>query len=274
MFAYSQLDAVNQVIRLFQAGNRQGWHANGSGSISYRMAMDDLEEIWPLLTRDRDWSSLGCKARNLAGEYILVTAHGAQFRELALAPCEWLGILEISADGENSRVCWGFENNRRPPNDFAYHVLCHSVRTGATAGRSRFVYHAHPAQLLAASLILPQNDREITRALWTLDRQAIVAFPGGIGYVLLSDTGVLKQEAITNKLEKYEFVITAHDGAYSTGDSVGAVLGLLQAANKAAETMLLVYASGVKTVAKLSDKSLLQIAAEAGLTLNREFIET
>ena len=53
----------------------------------------------------------------------------------------------------------------------------------ATGGAYRVIYHAHTANVIALTFVLPLTDEVFTRELWEMATECPVVFPSGIGVV-------------------------------------------------------------------------------------------
>ena len=115
--------------------------------------------------------------------YFIATGSGKYLRNVILAPQDNLCICEINQAGDSYRIVCGLEKGGKPTSEFPSHFLNHSVRKTATNGACRVIYHAHPANVIAMTYILPLTDRDFTRALWQSATECPVVFPGGVGVV-------------------------------------------------------------------------------------------
>ncbi|MCA5011341.1 class II aldolase/adducin family protein, partial [Clostridioides difficile] len=57
------------------------------------------------------------------------------------------------------------------------------VKKEATSGKHRVIYHAHPANVIALTFVLPLEDKVFTRELWEMATECPVVFPDGVGVV-------------------------------------------------------------------------------------------
>ena len=104
-------------------------------------------------------------------------------RNVASDPSRNIGIVELSAAGDAYRIVWGLDDGGRPTSEFPTHVMNHAVRSAATDGACRVIYHAHPTNIIALSYLLPLDARTFTRVLWKAMTECVVVFPAGVGVV-------------------------------------------------------------------------------------------
>lgn len=77
----------------------------------------------------------------------------------------------------------GLEGGARPTSKFPSHYMNHCVRSAATSSDCRVIFHAHPANLMAPTCVLPLTARDFTHALWKSAAERPVVFPEGVGVV-------------------------------------------------------------------------------------------
>ena len=182
--AVEQQAFVKGFARLCSEGSSQGWHESNGGNASYRLAPEDVASCRSFFyDNPSSWVPLGVQVANLGGEFFLVTAAGAHMRNVALDPDTGAGIVEVNAAGDAWRIVWGFKNGGVPTSEFPSHAAIQSVRRETTGGTGRVLYHAHPANVVALTNVLPLDARTFTRALWKMLMEAMIAFPKGIGVV-------------------------------------------------------------------------------------------
>ena len=165
--AITDSEVIQNYIRMCGDGWDQGWHERNGGNLTYRMRPEEVEQCRPYFKAiPGQWVNMGVQADNLRGEFFISTGSGKYFRNVPLAPQDNICIVEINAAGDAWRIVWGLEKGGRPTSEFPSHFLNHSVRKEATGGACRVIYHAHPANLIAMTYILPLTARDFTRALW------------------------------------------------------------------------------------------------------------
>lgn len=225
-------------IRMADDGWQLGFHERNGGNLSYRIKPSEIEEVREDLTPG-EWHDIGAVAGEVAGEYFMVTGSGKFFRNVALAPDEATGIIEISEDGAGYRIVWGLKNGAVPTSELPSHLLNQSVKKRVTGGKSRVIYHAHPANIIALTFILPLDDKIFTRELWEMMTECPIVFPEGVGVVPWMVPGGREiAEASSRLMEEHNAVIWAHHGLFAAGEDFDLTFGLFHTIEKAAEILL------------------------------------
>lgn len=221
------------------------------------------------------WRPLGLVAPGLAGEWLLVTATGSYFGNIALCPDRALGVVELNGAGDAYRVLWGFEGGGRPTSELAAHVLIHEVKKAATDGSSRVLYHCHPAPVVALAHAVPHDGRAFTRLLWKMMTECVMVFPEGLGMVGCEVPGSMELARETaDAARRHNAVVWAQHGLLATGSTCDETFGLMHVVVKAAEIYreACIMAGGPEKVKPISDEDLLVLAAGLGVTLNPEYL--
>jgi rhamnulose-1-phosphate aldolase len=234
------LDAefVQGYIRMADDGWQQGWHERNGGNLSYRIKPEEVELVKEEL-HPGEWKAIGTTVPDLAGEYFLVTGSGKFFRNVSIKPEDSIAIIEIDDRGEYYRICWGLVNGGRPTSELPSHLMNHEVKKRVTEGKHRVIYHAHPANTIALTFVLPLTDEAFTRELWEMATECPVVFPGGIGVVPWMVPGGRDIAVETSKLmEKYDVAIWAHHGMFCSGEDFDLTFGLMHTVEKSAEILV------------------------------------
>ena len=234
------LDAkfVQDYIRMADDGWQQGWHERNGGNLSYRIRPEEVESVRDHLDDGGEWTNIGVSVPDLAGEFFLLTGTGKFFRNIILDPETCLAIIEIDEKGENYRKCWGFADGKGPTSELPTHLMNHEVKKRASGGKHRVIYHAHPANVIALTFVLPLTDEVFTRELWEMITECPVVFPDGVGVVGWMVPGGREIAVETGKLmEKYDAVIWAHHGIFCSGESFDVTFGLMHTIEKSAEIL-------------------------------------
>ena len=234
------LDAkfVQDYIRMADDGWQQGWHERNGGNLSYRIRPEEVESVRDHLDDGGEWTNIGVSVPDLAGEFFLVTGTGKFFRNIILDPETCLAIIEIDEKGENYRKCWGFADGKGPTSELPTHLMNHEVKKRASGGKHWVIYHAHPANVIALTFVLPLTDEVFTRELWEMITECPVVFPDGVGVVGWMVPGGREIAVETGKLmEKYDAVIWAHHGIFCSGESFDVTFGLMHTIEKSAEIL-------------------------------------
>lgn len=271
----TELPIMKRYIRLCEDGWLQGWHERNGGNLTYRLTKDEADAMRPFLDETpRPWVPMGVTGKNLAGEYFVATGSGKYFRNVALDPEDSLCVVEINEAGDSYRIVWGLKNGGRPTSEFPSHFMNHSVRVAATNGACRVIYHAHPANIIALTYVLPLTDRDFTRALWQSATECPVVFPGGVGVVpWMVPGGADIALATCEKMKEFDAAVWAHHGLFASGPDFDTTFGLMHTIEKAAQIYVLILSCGRGIRQTISDDNLRAIAKDFGVTLREEFLD-
>ena len=274
--AITDIEVMHHYIRMCGDGWDQGWHERNGGNLTYRMRPEEVEQCRPYFKdTPGQWVNMGVQADNLRGEFFISTGSGKYFRNVPLAPQDNICIVEINEAGDAWRIVWGLEKGGRPTSEFPSHFLNHSVRKEATGGACRVIYHAHPANLIAMTYILPLTARDFTRALWKSATECPVVFPGGVGVVPWMVPGGSDIALATSQLMKeYDAAVWAHHGLFASGPDFDTPFGLMHTIEKAAQIYILALSAGQGRILQtIEDDDLRAIAKDFGVTLREEFLD-
>ena len=274
--AITDIEVMQHYIHMCGDGWDQGWHERNGGNLTYRMRPEEVEQCRPYFKAiPGQWVNMGVQADNLRGEFFISTGSGKYFRNVPLAPQDNICIVEINKAGDAWRIVWGLEKGGRPTSEFPSHFLNHSVRKEATGGACRVIYHAHPANLIAMTYILPLTARDFTRALWKSATECPVVFPGGVGVVPWMVPGGSDIALATSQLMKeYDAAVWAHHGLFASGPDFDTTFGLMHTIEKAAQIYILALSAGQGRILQtIEDDDLRAIAKDFGVTLREEFLD-
>ena len=274
--AITDIEVMQHYIRMCGDGWDQSWHERNGGNLTYRMRPEEVEQCRPYFKAiPGQWVNMGVQADNLRGEIFISTGSGKYFRNVPLAPQDNICIVEINEAGDAWRIVWGLEKGGRPTSEFPSHFLNHSVRKEATGGACRVIYHAHPANLIAMTYILPLTARDFTRALWKSATECPVVFPGGVGVVPWMVPGGSDIALATSQLMKeYDAAVWAHHGLFASGPDFDTTFGLMHTIEKAAQIYILALSAGQGRILQtIEDDDLRAIAKDFGVTLREEFLD-
>ena len=269
------LDAefVKGFIRMCDDGFNQNWHERNGGNLSYRIRKEEVECGRDELEEGRPWQAIGTSVPELAGEYFLVTGSGKYFRNVILDPASNICIIEVDDKGENFRICWGLVNGGRPTSELPSHLMNHEVKKLATGGKHRVIYHAHPANTIALTFVLPLEDKVFTRELWEMATECPVVFPDGIGVVGWMVPGGRDIAVATSGLmKKYDVAIWAHHGLFCSGEDFDLTFGLMHTVEKSAEILVKVLAIRPDKLQTISPQNFRDLAVDFNVTLPEEFL--
>ena len=274
--AITDIEVMQHYIRMCGDGWDQGWHERNGGNLTYRMRPEEVEQCRPYFKdTPGQWVNMGVQADNPRGEFFISTGSGKYFRNVPLAPQDNICIVEINEAGDAWRIVWGLEKGGHPTSEFPSHFLNHSVRKEATGGACRVIYHAHPANLIAMTYILPLTARDFTRALWKSATECPVVFPGGVGVVPWMVPGGSDIALATSQLMKeYDAAVWAHHGLFASGPDFDTTFGLMHTIEKAAQIYILALSAGQGRILQtIEDDDLRAIAKDFGVTLREEFLD-
>lgn len=269
------LDAkfVQGFIRMCNDGWEQNWHERNGGNLSYRIKDEEVESVKEELTYDKPWQPIGTSVPNLAGEYFLVTGSGKYFRNVILEPQNNICIIELDEKGENFRICWGLVNGGRPTSELPSHLMNLEVKKLETNGRYRVVYHAHPANTIALTFVLPLEDQVFTRELWEMATECPVVFPDGIGVVGWMVPGGRDIAVATSELmKKYDVAIWAHHGMFCSGEDFDLTFGLMHTVEKSAEILVKVLSIRPDKLQTITPQNFRDLAVDFKVTLPEKFL--
>lgn len=271
----TDLSIVKRYIRMANDGWLQGWHERNGGNLTYRLTDGEVAEMKPYFDAEpRPWVNMGVTGANLAGAYFLSTGSGKYFRNVAIDPEDSICVVEINERGDSYRIVWGLVNGGRPTSEFPSHFMNHSVRVAATDGACRVIYHAHPANLIAMTYVLPLTDRDFSRALWKSATECPVVFPGGVGVVpWMVPGGADIALATCEKMKEFDAAVWAHHGLFASGPDFDTTFGLMHTIEKSAQIWILQKSTGLKELQTIQDDELRAIARDFGVTIREEFLD-
>jgi rhamnulose-1-phosphate aldolase len=263
--------------RMADEGWRAGWHERNGGNLSYRLSAADIEVLLPFAF-EGPWCALPQVESAVAGEWFLITAAGSFFQNISRDFERCAGVIEVDAAGENYRIRWGFAAGARPTSELATHLRAHGVRMRATGGKSRVLYHCHPANIVALTFVLPLDSAIFTRYLWEMISECAMIFPEGVAVVdWMVPGGTELACASCAELERVKTVVWPHHGIFCTEDTFDLTFGLMHTIEKAAEILVKVismggFAEDINTGAPqiISKRNLCDLAKAYNLELNQE----
>ncbi len=270
----TELPIVQKYIRMANDGWLQGWHERNGGNLTYRLTHEEVAQMRPFFDETpRPWVDMGVTGENLAGEYFLSTGSGKFFRNVILDPEVSICVVEINEKGDSYRIVWGLVNGGKPTSEFPSHYMNHCVRAKATNGEHRVIYHAHPANIIAMTFVLPLTDRDFTRALWKSATECPVVFPGGVGVVpWMVPGGADIALATCEKMKEYDAAVWAHHGLFASGPDFDITFGLMHTIEKAAEIWVKQKSTGLKELQTIQDDELRAIARDFKVELREDFL--
>ncbi len=279
MKSIPELPFVREFIRLCSIGDSLGFHERNGGNLSYHMTPAEASAARSLLKgrKPGPWTDVDPKGDvavpGLGGEWFLVTGSGKFFRNVAYDAESSIAICELDQAGTHYRVRWGLCDGGRPTSEFSSHLMNLEVKDRLTDGKVRVIYHAHPANLIAMTYVVPLKDRDFTRALWNTMTECPVIFPEGVGVVKWMVPGGREVAVATSKLmERYNNVVWAHHGLFCAADSFDNAMGQMETIEKAAKIYMLVLASGRKPLTGITSKDIVAIGKMYGGDIPKRFL--
>lgn len=264
---------VQGFIRMCNDGWEQGWHERNGGNLSYRIKPEEVEEVRPYFNREGEWRPIGTSVPGLAGEYFMVTGSGKYFRNVILDPADSVCVLQLDERGENYRILWGLVNGGRPTSELPSHLMNHEVKKAVSGGAHRVIYHAHPANVIALTFVLPLEDEVFTRELWEMATECPVVFPDGIGVVGWMVPGGRDIAVATSELmRQYDVAVWAHHGMFCSGEDFDLTFGLMHTVEKAAEILVKVLSMGAGKRQTIKPEEFRALARDFKVSLPEKFL--
>lgn len=264
---------VQGFIRMCNDGFNQNWHERNGGNLSYRVKPEEVEAVRECLDSSRPWQPIGTSVPGLAGEYFLVTGSGKYMRNVILDPEANISLIEVDSAGENYRITWGMRDGGRPTSELPTHLMNHEVKKEATGGKYRVIYHAHPANLIALTFVLPLRDEVFTRELWEMATECPVVFPSGVGVVGWMVPGGRDIAVATSKLMKdYDAAVWAHHGLFCAGEDFDLTFGLMHTIEKSAEILVKVLSIRPDKLQTITPQNFRDLAVDFKVTLPEKFL--
>ena len=267
-----QLQAVKDFIRMANDGWNMGWHERNGGNLSYRMKPDEVEEITACLDFSGKAEDIGASVPQLAGEYFIVTGSGKFFKNVLDRPEDSIGIIQIDDSGSRYKILWGLTGGGRPTSELPTHLMNHAVKKEISEDY-RVIYHAHPANLIALTFVLPLDSKVFTRELWEMATECPVVFPDGIGVVPWEVPGgkVIAQKT-SELMEKHDAAIWAHHGLFCAGRDFNTTFGLMHTIEKSAEILVKVLSMGGTKRQTITPENFRSLAKDFNVALREEFL--
>lgn len=232
----------NRLIRDFTKtctdGWLQGWHERNGGNLSYRMRPEEVEQFRASFRNDEPWREIGTEVPELKNEYFMVTGSGKYMRNVSLDFEDSVAVIRVDETGTKYQIVWGLVNGGKPTSELPSHLMNLEVLKQRDP-EMRIVYHAHPANIVALTFVLPLTDEVFTREIWEMETECPVVFPQGIGVVEWMVPGGKEIGAKTSEIMKTKNVaVWAHHGMFVCGHDFDETFGLMHTVEKAAEILV------------------------------------
>ncbi|MBR5960479.1 MAG: rhamnulose-1-phosphate aldolase [Clostridia bacterium] len=253
---------MTEMIRTLTNMYNHGWDERNGGNVS--MLVDE-EQVVRCLDPDRVIRHIptGFAAPELAGKYFLVTGTGKYFKNVQYAPAVNLGLVRITAAGDEAELLWGFTDGGTFTSEFAAHMMTHAARLRVNP-ENRIYMHCHPTNLLAMTYVHELDERSFTRTLWQMCTECIVVFPEGVNILpcVVCGTNQLGMDT-AEKMKTARLVIWSQHGLSAVGNTLDEAFGLIETVEKAAEVYMKI--AGLPRVNTISDEILQGLAERFGL---------
>ncbi|MBR2826486.1 MAG: rhamnulose-1-phosphate aldolase [Erysipelotrichaceae bacterium] len=232
----------NRLIRDFTKtctdGWLQGWHERNGGNLSYRMRPEEVEQFRASFRNDEPWREIGTEVPALKNEYFMVTGSGKYMRNVSLDFEDSVAVIRVDETGTKYQIVWGLVNGGKPTSELPSHLMNLEVLKQRDP-EMRIVYHAHPANIVALTFVLPLKDEVFTREIWEMETECPVVFPQGIGVVEWMVPGGKEIGIKTSEIMKTKNVaVWAHHGMFVCGHDFDEAFGLMHTVEKAAEILV------------------------------------
>ena len=259
-------------IKTCTDGWLQGWHERNGGNLSYRMVREEVEEVREFLCEDTEWREIGTEVPGLANEYFMVTGSGRYFRNVELDFETNVGIIKINEDGTKYKIVYGLVNGGKPTSELPSHLMNLEVIRKRDEGL-RIVYHAHPANTVALTFILPLEDEVFTREIWEMETECPVVFPQGIGVVPWMVPGGKEIGIRTSEIMKTRNVaIWAHHGIFVCGHDFDETFGLLHTVEKSAEILVKVMSMSNRKLNTIKPQNFRDLQEPFNIKLDEKYL--
>ena len=269
---FTDAEFVKSFMRMAFDGWEQGWHERNGGNLTYRVKPEEVESVKENFVAG-EWRNIGATVPKLAKQYFLATGSGKFFRNIIERPEDSFCLIEIDETGTKYRIVWGMVNGGVPTSEIPAHLMSHEIKMELTNGENRLVYHAHPANTIALTYVLPLEDEAFTRELWESNNECIYIFPQGVGVLPWMICGGEEIAKATHALmNKYDVVVWAHHGVFVTGPDFDTTFGLMHTVEKTAEILVKVMSMCDKKRQTISAQNFRAVSDAAGLNIEERFL--
>ena len=259
-------------IKTCTDGWLQGWHERNGGNLSCRMTREEVAEVSHLFKKDAEWQEIGAEVPGLAEEYFMVTGSGRYFRNVELDFEANVAIIRLNEDGTKYQIVYGLSEGGRPTSELPSHLMNLEVLRERDEGL-RIVYHAHPANTVALTFVLPLKDEVFTREIWEMETECPVVFPQGIGVVEWMVPGAREIGVKTAEIMKTRNVaIWAHHGIFVCGHDFDETFGLLHTVEISAEILVNVMSMGSTKLNTIHPQDFRALQKPFGIELDDKYL--
>ncbi|MCK9330499.1 MAG: rhamnulose-1-phosphate aldolase [Candidatus Cloacimonetes bacterium] len=218
----------------------KGWAERNAGNFSYRLSLDEFEELKSVYKIRKNISLLkmDCDIYNECSDfYFLISISGSKFRDIMANPIKNICIAHISK--EQSSIYVAFQESK-PSSEFPSHTLIHFYLCQEKP-EIKAVLHTHPTNIIAFSHKYNDFDKKkINKILNSTMPEVSLFIQNGIGVVNLLDAGSfeLAQETL-NELKLNDVVIWKKHGCISVAENLWEAVDQIDILDKAANIALL-----------------------------------
>lgn len=259
-------------IKTCTDGWLQGWHERNGGNLSYRMKTEEVEEVRGLLNENSEWKDIGTEVEGLKNEYFMVTGSGKYMRNVSLDFEDNVAIIRLNEDGTKYKIVYGLVNGGRPTSELPSHLMNLEVLKQRDE-ELKVVYHAHPANIVALTFVLPLDDEVFTREIWEMETECPVVFPQGIGVVEWMVPGGKEIGIKTSEIMKTRNVaVWAHHGMFVCGHDFDEAFGLMHTVEKAAEILVKVMSMSPTKLNTITPQNFRDLQEPFNITLDEKYL--
>lgn len=268
--------ALKTFIKVADMGWQMGWHEINGGNMSYRMTDEEVNDVNGNFNFYGEWQEIGKNVAvpDFAGQFFIVTGSGKYFQNVRDNPEDSLCIVTVDESGKRYKIVWGLVNGGRPTSEISTHLLTHSIKSKATGGKYRVVYHSHPKYTNMLTYVLPLRSEVFTRELWEMMTECSIVFPNGVGVMEWMVPCCAEIGIATGKLmEKYDAVIWAHHGLVCSGETLDMAFGTMHTIEKAAEMLVgVMQMTGGKKMQTITPADFKKIEKDFNLNFSEDFL--
>ncbi len=263
---------VKAFTKICTDGYAQGWHERNGGNLSYRLTEKEVEEIRNQLNEEAEWREIGTSVPDLKNEYFMVTGSGKYMRNVSLDFEDSVAIIKVSDDGSKYKIVYGLVNGGRPTSELPTHLMNLEVLKKRDEGM-RVVYHAHPANTIALTFVLPIDGEVFTREIFEIMTECPVVFPQGIGVVEWMVPGGREIGVKTCKImETQNVAVWYHHGLFVAGHDFDEAFGLMHTVEKAAEILVKVRSMSDKKLNTIEPQGFRDIGKAFGVEIDEKYL--
>jgi rhamnulose-1-phosphate aldolase len=236
------------------------------------MTDQEVEEIRDLLNENAEWREIGTEVPDLANEYFMVTGSGKYMRNVQLDFEDSVAIIRVSEDGTKYRIVYGLVNGGRPTSELPTHLMNLEVLKKRDEGL-RVVYHAHPANTIALTFVLPVDGEVFTREIFEIMTECPVVFPQGIGVVEWMVPGGREIGVKTARImETQNVAVWYHHGIFVCGHDFDEAFGLMHTVEKAAEILVKVRSMSDRKLQTIEPQGFRDIGKAFGVEIDEKYL--